>query len=408
MGPEEGAVGAQVGVFPGEDGGDVILLHAGGDHRLHPGPGLQVRIGAHGLGLLDQFEQGHRRFFTALFGDAGQGPAGVGRFRHIDRDEDALREGELGDHEAGLLEIGEVPIRKHHGQGGLPVRVGIDVQRDVYPGGPGLFQPAEETGGFAPEALERQFGVRDLDGHSGLRPDPDDLFHRVPKPAIFAPDVADVAAAGIGGNPREFQNLLRSGVNPGVVLQAGTQPERSRGQIGFQQGFHRGDFFRRRFAPEILAHHQLPQRVVAGVAGDVDGGRGRFETAPEVGERVRRATVLPHDQGGDSLAHGRGGVESLEQIGGGVAVGVDEPRRKDEPSRLEHGVPGPRGNAGTDLGDPSVHNADRARIGGVAGAVHNPGVRDREPGGADLAANRRKGNRDPRHYQPSSGVLSPP
>ena len=220
----------------------------------------------------------------------------------------------------------------------------------------------------------------DLHRHSGLLADPDDLLHRLPEPAVLAAQVAEVAAARIGGHPGQRHHLFRRRIDPGVVLETGAEAERPGGEVRFEKARHPGDLVRSRLAAEIVFHHQPPKGVVARVAGHVHGRRGGLEAGAKIGQRVVRAAVLPHHQGGDPLAHRGGGVEPLEEVAVGVAVGVDEPRREHEAARIDHGVSGPGDDLGTRFRNPPVHDTDGSGNGRAPVAVHDAGVRDGESG----------------------------
>lgn len=74
----------------------------------------------------------------------------------------------------------------------------------------------------------RELHVRDFDRKAGLPPDLYRLVDRLPEVTILASDVADVPAAERRRLPRQGKDFLGLRINPWVVLQPCTEPERAR------------------------------------------------------------------------------------------------------------------------------------------------------------------------------------
>ena len=188
---------------------------------------------------------------AAQAGDLGHRLAGVRRIGREAPQEKAVGGRDLAQDELRRLPVLEIAFGEQHGQGRLPVEVGIDVGGDVDARGAGLVEDAQEAVGLAPQAEHRQLHVGDLDGELRLAADGDDLVDRVPEVAVLAPDVADVAAARGGGDLGQRPHLGAGREDARVVLEAGGKAERARLHLPLEQGAHPRELVRPRHAPEV-------------------------------------------------------------------------------------------------------------------------------------------------------------
>ena len=100
-----------------------------------------------------------------------------------------------------LLRIVEVAIGHQHPDRRMPVRVGIDVGRDVHPLGAGGVQPGQDLRGLAPAVDDGDLHMRDLHRKTRLAADGDNLVYGRIQLHIFTAQVADIAAMAGGGGP---------------------------------------------------------------------------------------------------------------------------------------------------------------------------------------------------------------
>ena len=156
------------------------------------------------------------------------------------------------------------------------------------------------------------------------------LFHRLEDGAVLTPHVGGVGASGSRGNSRQGLELRGLCIEPGLVLQAGAEPEGSGGELGFENGRHLADLRRGRGPLEVVSEHLFAQSPVAGEGRQVNRRGIRFSLREELFERERGSAVLADHRGGDALAHGRERFGVLVEAEAEVGVGVDEARSERE------------------------------------------------------------------------------
>jgi hypothetical protein len=227
--------------------------------------------------------------------------------------------------------------------------------------------------------------VRDLHREVAFPPDRDDLIDRVPERAVLASDVADVSPALGADRGSEVQHLLARRVDAGIVLEARRETDRAGVPVRQQQRSHAVDLGLGRGTAEVLPHHLHPERVVPGVGSEVDGCRDRVEPAEEILEWELGSAVLPHDDGGNPLAHVRERVAMLADPVIGMAVGVDEPGRECQARTVDEPVILVLPDI-ADRRDAVAQDADRPDDGAVAGSVVDGRVGDEGAGGRFTAA----------------------
>ena len=152
-------------------------------------------LAAQRLGVADERDERHLGRFAALLGDVGHGAARVGGMRQIAAEQQAVGRRDLGEHLPGVREVLEVAVREEHGERRMPVKIRVDVGRDVDPLRPRVVEEREQARSLAPERPHGELDVRDLHGELRLPADREDLVDRLPERPVLAADVADVAAA---------------------------------------------------------------------------------------------------------------------------------------------------------------------------------------------------------------------
>ena len=360
---------------PGDQLGDVFLAHARADDGLGGLAGLLFHL----LRFGGELRKRGDHVGLAQFGDLGQRLADVVGVRVELRHPEPVGRRDLVECFGNRVAVRIVTLGQQHHDRRLPVLVGINVGRDVDARSARGIELCDQRIGRAPEALHREFQVRHLHRHAGLAAEQDDLVDRVLEPTVLAPDVADIATPGVRCDLCQRQHLGRVRVDAGFVLEARGEPERAGAELLLQQRRHFCHLRRGGHAPEILAHDEVAQRVVAGIGRDVDGGRRRFELGEELRERVRRAAVLADDHGRDALAHDRQRVRVREDVVVGVAVGVDEPGREHLPLAVDDRV-ARAARDGADGRDDAVRDPDGTRERGRTRTIDDGNVGNDQPG----------------------------
>ena len=246
--------------------------------------------------------------------------------------------------------------------------------------------------------------VRDLDADARLAADAEHLVDALHHPRALVAHVAGVDAVERSHRLRQLDDLLGARERAGRVDQPGGEAERALIHHPLDQLAHVLGLEVGRLAL-LHAHDGAAHVAVGDEASGVDGDPPLVEPRA-VGVEVGRAAAaaLAEDHRADQLVEaldlivGRGQAEPAvaDDLGGHaledlrvrfrlagqrevpVRVHVDEPRRDDHPSGVEHLV---RRGRVVQPGDGVVFDREVTAAGGSAGAVEDAGVADEEAHG---------------------------
>ena len=151
----EATVGADIGMGPGEQGGNILLRHAGSNNHV-PGLTGPCLVVDRGLGQIGKrLAGGH----GPNLGNFSQGFAHQPGIGFIQGKDDALGGRQFRHHRIYGPHVSRVPLRQQHHHVGLPEGVGVDVGSNVDALVPCCIEPVQQFRRAAPKTGHGQLQV---------------------------------------------------------------------------------------------------------------------------------------------------------------------------------------------------------------------------------------------------------